>query len=278
MSAALVVNVTDELRLAGALLAAGDWPAQEQAAKAYKPHRVAETARRYFAQHREHPAVLAANAAGAEPHQLYAAAADDSWPAGLAEHVAAFRAAAQPEVLWSTTQPAWSLAESDLAAVLAGVDLPGFLVTVFGPLPQRLVVYPNLLYPGRQPLAFEAQGAWVVCLPPPPAWGTSPPWRYSERRDEVLAVLTTTAAQALFERRLPAAHAPLRRRALTFALAVAVLFLRQAEDPAAGDQFMVMEKKARQLPELPGVVGALEAALFQQPRGLADYVAELDLG
>ena len=279
MTLPLAVRVTDDLRLAGALLAAGDWPEQEQAAKAYKPHRVAEEARRYFAPHRSHPAVLAAGGvAGTGPHSLYAAAVTGNWPAGLTEHLDHFRSAAQPEALWATTQPVWDLAEADLRAVLDKPDLPGFLATVFGPLPLGLVVYPNLLYPGRQPLAFEANGDLFVCQPPPPAWGTSPPWRYSERPDEVLAVLTTTAAQALFERLLPPEHAPLRPHALTFALAVAVLFLRQTEDPAAGDQFMVMEKKARKMPELPAVVEVLEAALATRPSGLGDYVAALDLG
>ncbi len=283
MALPLAVRITDDLRLAGALLAASDWPEREQAAKAYKPHRVAEEARRYFAPHRSHPAVqaaseLAANAAGTGLHQLYGAAVSRGWPTSLAQHLDDFQAAAQPRVLWADTQAAWDLAETDLCAVLDKADLPGFLAKVFGPLPQRPVVYPNLLYPGRQPLAFEANGDLFICQPPPPAWGTSPPWRYSERPDEVLAVLATTAAQALFERLLPPEYASLRAHALTFALAVAVLFLRHTEDPAAGDQFMVMEKKARKLPELPRVVTALEAALAQEPSGLEEYVALLSLG
>jgi hypothetical protein len=159
--------------------------------------------------------------------------------------------------------------------VLAQAALPEFLESVFGPLTQALVIYPNLLYPGRQSLAFEANGELFVCQPPPPAWGTSPPWRYHERPDEVLAGLATTAARALFEHCLPAAHAPLRANAATFAIAAAVLFLRQAQDHAAADQFMLMEKKARGLPHLPQVVAALEAALARLPGSLDAYIAEL---
>lgn len=271
------VRITDDLRLAGALLAAGAWPAQEQTAKAYKPHRVAETARHYFAPHRSHAAVQAAGAlaAAAGAQALYAHAAAGAWPAGLAEHLADFQAAAQPAALWADTGAAWEQAEQDVCAVLERADLPGFLATVFGPLPQRLVVYPNLLYPGRQPLAVDAAADLLVCQPPPPAWGASPPWRYSERPDEVLAALATTAAEALFERRLPPEHAALRPQALVFALAAAVLFLRHAEDPAAGDQFMVMEKKARALPQLPAVVARLEAALERHPASVGDVVAEV---
>lgn len=274
MTPPLVVRVTNRLRLAGALLAAGGWPAQEQAAKAYQPHRVAEAARRFFAPYGDHPAVRAAEAAG--PHRLYADAADE-WSSDLAEPVARFEADAQAEEFWATTQPAWQQAEADLSAVLGGANLPAFLETLFGALPATLVVYPNLLYPGREPLALEAGGELVICQPPPLAWGTSPPWRYSERPDEVVAVLATTAAAHLFERRLPKAHAALRPHARTFALAAAVLCLRAAEGQAAGDQFLVMEKKARRLPQLPYVVAALEAAVEARPGGLGDYVAGLPL-
>jgi hypothetical protein len=272
MTLPLSVRITDDLRLAGALLAAGAWPDDEQTAKAYKPHRVAESARRHFAPHRLHPAVQGASR---DPRQLYGQAAAAAWPQDLSEHLPGFIAASQPEVLWAATAPAWEQAEADLCAVLDPTGLPDFLETVFGPFSQRIVVYPNLLFPGRQPLAVEAKGDLVICQPPPPAWGTSPPWRYSERPDEVLAVLTTTAAEALYERLLPAEHAALRPHALIFALAAAVLFLRQAQDPAAGDQYLLMEKKSRRLPHLPAVVAALEAALAPAPAGLGEYVTEV---
>ena len=56
------VRIDDSLRLAGALLAAGEWPDLEQKAKPYKPHRVAEAARKYFAPQSKHPAVRGSHA------------------------------------------------------------------------------------------------------------------------------------------------------------------------------------------------------------------------
>lgn len=275
MAPPLAVRITDDLRLAGALLAAGEWPEREQAARPYQPHRAAEAARRHFAPYRSHPAVQAANDMGGGVRRLYAAAAAGAWPAGLAVHLPDFVAAAQPDDLWAVTRPAWSQAEADLCAVVERVNLPGFLQDVFGLPAPALVVYPNLLYPGREVLAFEAAEELVVCQPPPAAWGASPPWRYSERPDEVLAALATAAAECLFERRLPPAQAALRAHAPTFALAAAVLFLRRAVDGAASNQFLVMEKKARRLPQLPDVVAALEAALEAGHEGLGEYVADL---
>ncbi|MGH2521880.1 MAG: hypothetical protein ACRDH2_05185, partial [Anaerolineales bacterium] len=62
MTSPILVRVDDRLRLAGAFLAAGEWPDREQAAKPYKPHRVAEQARKYFGAHSAHPAVRVVNA------------------------------------------------------------------------------------------------------------------------------------------------------------------------------------------------------------------------
>jgi hypothetical protein len=139
-----------------------------------------------------------------------------------------------------------------------------------GELPVALVVYPNLLYPGHQSVAASGNGELVLSQPPPPAWGASTPWRYRDRPDEVLASLAEGFAQGLLVTALPerlSALAPLDMAALP--VAVAVLYLRQAEGAAAADQFMLMEQRMRGLPRLAEMVGALEGR-----RGLAE-VAEV---
>ena len=66
------VCLNDGLRLAGALLAAGNWPEVEQKQKPYKPHHVAESARRYFAPWREMRAVHSAQMLGSLAEELTA--------------------------------------------------------------------------------------------------------------------------------------------------------------------------------------------------------------
>jgi hypothetical protein len=90
-----------------------------------------------------------------------------------------------------------------------------------------------------------------LCLPPPLAWGTSPPWRYGERPDEVLARAAEHLARAMILGALPEPQAGV------FGLAAAVLLLREAEGAEAADQFMLMERRTRKLPGLPGVVATL---------------------
>ncbi len=249
----ITLRIQDEWRTAGALLAAGPWPEIEQAAKPYKPHRVAEQAIRQLKSFNAHPAVLEVQnivGDGAGLSALYAQATR-GWGA-LASPVSDFATRADLSALWADSQADWTQAEADAQAVLARADLAGFLDRALGV--QHRVIYPNLLLPGLRHVSATVDEGVVLAAPPPKAWGTSPPWRYSERHDEALAAWCEALALA--------ALAPLHPgRAEVLALALTVLFLRQAEGSAAGDQFMVMEKKTRQLKDLPAQVMALEAAL-----------------
>jgi len=282
MRSIIEVRLDDRLRVAGALLAASEWPEREQSAKAYKAHRVADSAHKYFSPHQAHPAVrgaLALAGAGEGLSQLYGHALNATWPVNIPAED--FVAAAHPEHFWAETEADWQEAEGDAREVAARADLGKFLDDVFGSSlgTRKLVFVPNLLFPGQRSVAASSASEAVVCLPPPLAWGTSPPWRYKERPDEVLAKLSEAFARFLFEDGLPAAHAALQPHAEVFALASAVLFLRQAEGDAAGDQFMVMEKKTRGLKNLPAVVAALETVLADRRAGkyggFADYLPQL---
>ena len=273
------VRVDDRLRLAGCLLAAGDWPEWEQARKPYKPHRVAEGARRSLLAHRQHPAVGAAHVLAATGEDglsaLFAQALAGAWPAQLAEQAADFTATARPEAYWASTDADWRTAEADLRALLAAAGLREFLAGLFGGLAGELVVYPNLLYPGRQAVVSLAAGELVLGQPPPPAWGSSAPWRYGERPDEVLGELAEGFARGLLQLR-PAGElaglSPAGQAALP--LAAAVLFLRQAEGPAAADQYMMVAQRMRGLPRLAAMVKGLAgrqgwAEIAVAVRGLA---------
>ena len=86
-------------------------------------------------------------------------------------------------------------------------------------------------------------------------------------------------AQFIFENSLPAAQAALEPGAAAFGAAAAVLFVREAEGEEAGDQFMIMEKKAHGLPNLPNIVSALATALADRragkSAGFADYLPQM---
>ncbi len=275
MPATIEVRIDERMRLAGALLAAGEWPAREQAAKAHKPHRVAEHASRHFAPHARHPAVIGAAqlaGGGAGLGALFGHALNGDWPGDLGPSVEDFSGSARLADFWAEWQADWAQAEADAREVMARADLGQFLVDLIGGEPKARVLAPNLLFPGRHAVVCHSSEAIVVCAPPPQAWGTSPPWRYNERPDEVEAAVCEHFARFLFAQRLPDRAA----QAEAFGVAAAVLFLRQAEGEAAGDQFMVMEKKTRGLKNLPALVAALEPILAERPAGgLAGYADRL---
>lgn len=281
-SAPITVRIDNGVRLAGVLLAAGEWPDYEQTVKPYKPHRVAEQAHKHFAAYAGHPAVVAARALAGEGSglaTLFAHALNASWPADVTAALSDFQAAARPDEFWAETQADWTQAENDGRAVAARADLRQFLADLVGPLSREITLTPNLLYPGLLSITLQTATEVVLIQPPPKAWGASPPWRYNERPDEVEAALAEAYARHFFETGLPADQTALKPHAGVFALAAAVLFLRQAEGDAAGDQFMMMEKRTRNLPKLPAVVMALEPLLADRRAGkyagFADYVPQL---
>ncbi len=275
MTSLITVRTDDRLRLAGALLAASDWPEYEQTVKAYKPHRVADAAAKAFAALRGHPAVQAARALAGQGEgldQLYSQALTGEWPEGQAAAVAAFREAAGLELFVAEYAADLEQAEADARAVLVRADLGQFLVDLAGPAARAWVFTPNLLFPGRQRVAGLAPAELVVASHPPIAWGSSQPWRYSERPDEALALISEAFARRVLAQAGVTAE--------VWGAAAAVLFLREAEGPAAGDQYLVMEKKARGLKTLPAAVAALEPLLAARragryPGGVRDYAGQL---
>lgn len=263
----VTLRTDDRLRLAGCLLAASDWPEHEQRVKAYQAHRVAEAAHLFFAPQRDHPAVQAARQLagdGAGLPALFAHALSESWPAEIAAAVQGFAATTRLTDFYAEHAAGFAQAEADARAVLDRVTLRGFLVDLFGADERAYVFVPNLLYPGRQPVVCSSASEVVMSAPPPIAWGSSPPWRYSERPDEALAVIAEAFARFRFAEQLPA---DLQPRAEALGVAAAVLCLREAEGQEAGDQLLVMQKKTRGLKELPTLVAALETILADRRAG-----------
>ncbi len=271
------VRNDERLRLAGYLLAASDWPEYEQTVKAYKAHRTADAAHKFFAPAGEHPAAQGARALAGKGEglaTLYGHALNNTWlaPAQIED----FKSAAKVADFEADSKSEWDAAEIEAQDVVKRADLGKYLAELLGAQTQKLIFVPNLVFPGRQFVTTSSAGEVVVALHPPIAWGTSHPWKYNERPDEVMAKLSEAFARFLFE---AAAPDSLKPHAEVFSLAAATLFLRQSEGDAAGDQFMVMEKKTRGLKNLPAVVMMLEPILADCRAGkyksLADYASKL---
>jgi len=250
------IDVHTDLRVlrAGALLAASGWPEREQRERAYQPHRVALAAQRLFVAHAAEPAVAAAEVAAASDMVGYWRAALTGEPAELAG-LDGFIAEHRADL---------AAAEQDLEGVLAERDLTVLLMQLFAR-PMLLAATPNLLYPGRAAVGVATAVDLVAVVPPPIAWGSSTPWRYSERPDETLAAVAQAFGSALVaDGALAQVGVPLAPDDhAAVPAAVAVLALRTFEGAAAADQYQVLAKRTLGLLTLPGVVAALTDWLGQ---------------
>lgn len=254
-----------EARRFAAALAASDWPEREQAIKPYRPHRVAGHARELLAPHRHHPAVHAV-AQSIESHGLTGSLSLALQPdSNLAASLAGFERDASLDRFWSLTAPDWTQAEADLSSVMARADLAGLLEVAFEDVPQPLRLVPNLLFPGMRSVATAGPEGVTALVPPPKAWGSSLPWRYSERADEALAAACVVFAEAILRRSRPnEGEAGWGERA---GKALAVILLREVEGGPAAESYLLMERKSPGLAQLPEVVRAVEAHVADQRAG-----------
>lgn len=244
------IDVHTDLRVlrAGALLAAGPWPIHEQRERPYQPHRVAVAAQAFFEAQAGHPAAILADDAAQADLQAYWRDSLTGEPAelpGLDAFIDQHRADL-------------AAAERDLESVLGERDLTVLLMQLFAR-PVLLAATPNLLFPGRIAIGVVTAVDVVAIVPPPIAWGSSTPWRYTERPDETLAAVAQAFGSALVaDDALAQVGAPIAEadRAAVPA-AVAVIALRTFEGQAAADQYQVLAKRTLGLKSLPAVVGAL---------------------
>lgn len=268
------IRIDNRIRLVGAVLAAGAWPAYEQevmGAHAVHPH--AKATRRYLAEHAGHPAVAFVDEqlrAEGVPGKLFAAAVRCRWPTFAAEeelpdhlgnwvaHLADFYVdTAIAAFFWAEHEAVWAEAANDLHSIFKQHDPAAFLERLCArPLRHPVVVVPNLLYPALQSIAVASQDAYHLILPPPKAVGASPPWPYRDGVDWVLAESCFHLVEPALADTLATLAAPQRQ---LLRHAATVLFLEEAYDEAASLFYLVRARKEADLPGLPAVVEALRA-------------------
>ena len=267
------IMVDNRARLVSAVLATGRWPTLEQARKPHAAHQHAKQTRVFTEPFAEHKAVVLADAFLADhedPTPLFAAALACDWPTfTVAEQLpAGLNLEPWPEALmdfytdtaiaaffWADHEDAWQQAETELRQIFQGRDLAAFAARLSSqPLSQPLQICPNLAFPALQTIAVANEGGNYLLLPPPQAWGESPPWPYAEGEDWVLA----ECCYCLSELLLPL---PEPDRQTDLAHAATVLFLEEALDEPSAQAYLVRTKIEMNRPELPAAVNKLRAWL-----------------
>jgi hypothetical protein len=279
----VTVSIDNRVRLVAAVLAAGRWPDHEQQLEPHAVHTHAKMTRQYVSDFSSHPAVSTLNEL-LESEQLvltdlFSAVLRCSWPllepleplppvyqdGVFVDQLADFYTnSAVAAFFWSDHKAVWEEAAQDLQNIFQNKSLPSFLDKLIGrPLPQAVTVIPNLVYPSLQPIAAPTQNTLYLILPPPRAFGESPPWPYHEDPGWILAQSCYALTEVLLAGPLSELDGTqqklLRHAAVT-------LCLEETLNQQESLSYLVRSKKQYNLPDLPAAVEKLKTHL-QNPGG-----------
>jgi len=301
------VTVDDRVRLISAALSVTNFPQAAQDRKRHHAHAHARATTKYIQERglQQHPAVVQLQALldqGAPLEALYTLVLALEWPglqstnlpqwvpSGWNEQLWAFYETAELANWWEKSRTAWDSAESQSRSALADVSFKSFLEPFVSEIKDELVFIPNLCYPADQEVGVRVKDQLISIVPPPLAWGESPPWPFDEETlraqhtyraalGQYARLLMTSylrenadAVAEASEQELPVSDA-LRAQFPTwedqfvtlFVAAVVAIYLEDTISPAEAKGFMVMERRVHNMDALPAVVNVLRRYL--QERG-----------
>ena len=292
----LTVLTDPRLRNLSALLAATDWPDQEQRPLPRGVHPQATMLRKHVSPYRAHAAARYLQAAleteGSLP-KLFARVLNDE--AEITGHLRAFGGAAALGAFWSGHDSGWAQAVSEVEAHVRPLNFDSFLSELFDLLPTDLIIHPNIAYPTKHSFGVLVDNKAYSIMPPRKAVGESKPWPFGDDRDYVIRLAIHDFVQAqlfdLLDRQpklirvgenndlLPAAFRaefPTWNKQVVelFAYAAQIIFLNRLDD-GAGDALAVFERRTRQLTILPGSVD--EVTNYIAGKGLAQRYVSLEV-
>ncbi|NJL94609.1 MAG: hypothetical protein HC915_13235 [Anaerolineae bacterium] len=220
-------------------------------------------------------------------------------PAGWNTHLHEFYEAAQLQRLWAEEQGHWESARIETLAVFNNVDFYTFLKPLLGEVDETFVFMPNISYPSDLAVGLRVNNELVCIGPPRIAWGDNPPWPFDEDKGHIFSISLTEYVRLLLLKYLrqhaaevaPAAEKPLpvsedfkarypnwgdQFTALVVPGIVA-LYLENHVSEQEAKAYVMMEKKAKGVTILPGVINVLQRYLNEQAEGkyesLKDYLS-----
>ncbi len=311
----VVIRVDDRVRLMSAVLAATSYPDKSQERRKHGTHPHARGTRKVVGEYTHHPAVhalqvlLDQNVSLVRAYKyalrltwpgLEALETDDElprWvPPGWSKSLRHFYEVTGLAKWWSEEKIQWSTAQRHLEEAFAKTDLYAFLEPFVGPVMETLVFMPNIGYPTDQRLGLRLGGELVAIMPPPIAWGDSPPWPYKD--DPALAyrtalheygeilmsaylghyqeVINNLADKSLYvDERYAAAHLTWKEQFMgLFKAAITAIFLEDSVSSLEARSFLQFMQKVENLTVLPGVVSVFRRYLEEYKAGRYPTFAE----
>lgn len=282
----ITVKIDDRARLVTAVLAASDWPDEEQKTVTHAVHPHAKQTRQFLQKQKHHAAVRGVNQAllnGVTLDELFSTAVRCEWPTfepteplphllkieRWARSLADFEHNTEiADSFWPAHEAVWQTAVAALADIFKNDDVANFLTKlVKAPVEKELIIMPNLVYPALEPVLASTEKTLLLLLPPPKAVGESPPWPYDEDPSWVI----THVSQQFGTRLMAASLAQLDKTQRTlFRYAATTLCLEDALDESEAHAYLLRKKKELNLPALPQVVEQLRLYIADELTNLAD--------
>lgn len=308
----VIVKLDDRIRLVSAVLSATNYPDKAQKLKPHGTHMHARATRKYLQTFNNHPAVLATQSlldAGTPLEALFALVSLMNWPdlkmkglpawvpAHYDQHLRDFYEKTQLAQLWERDGDSWQKAIDQTQAVFQKMKLRQFFADFLDDVPETFTFIPNISYPTDYDIGFKLGDQLFAIIPPPLAWGDSPPWPYNEA---TMITQSYRSALTIFGRELVKAY--LRRNidklsdvvindlpvndqfkaqhptwedqfTALFLSAIVGIYLEDYVDEKEYKSYMLMEKKLRGMAVLPGTISVLRR--FLQEKGTNDKYSTL---
>lgn len=296
----VTVKLDDRVRLLSAILAVTDYPEKAQKMKPHGTHYHARATNKHLANHRSHPAVQATQSLldqNTPLEAIFALVMLMSWPemaipalppwapAGYNAQLRDFYETVELSTFWERESALWNKSNSEVTKIFASVNLKPFFQPFLGQIKETFTIMPNISYPTDYDIGIQIGHELVCIVPPPLAWGDSPPWPYDEPtmvtysyRSAIMVYgkillknyLRTHANQLeeITQIELPltdqfkAKHPTWEDQFSTlFLSALVAMYLEEHIDEKEYKSYMLMEKKARGMTNLPGTVSVMRRYL-----------------
>lgn len=305
------VHIDDRIRLLSAVLAATNWPAEEQARKPHGTHAHARGTRKVVAEYTHHPAVHAMQvllSKGAPLEAMYTYVMRLSWPdletdetprwvpPRWNEQLRHFYEVCRLADWWEEEAQHWHEAKTAAETVLQPLNLHDFLEAFIGPVAETFVFAPNISYPTDTEIGLRVGTALYCVAPPRIAWGDNPPWPFDEDPAHVVRATLTEYGRLLvlaYLRQHPDVVARVAEQPLPvtteytaryptfgeqfaglFVVGAVGLFLEEAISTQEAKAYILMQTKAAGLTILPGMVSVLRRYLEGRAAGRWRELAE----
>ena len=298
----ITVKLDDRIRLLSAALAITDFPDKQQEKKRHHPHAHARLTQKTLASKdlNSHPAIkglqgmLDQNVPLEAIYTLVmylqfpglAIAQLPPWvPVDWNKQLWDFYQKAELKEFWESEDKLWQQAESQSKRAFKDIQFREFMKPFVSTVPNELIFIPNISFPANIDIGIQVGNSLIAIIPPPQAWGESPPWPYDE--DTLLThsyraaltqygrVLLTmdlrkSAAdiQEVTQQELPlsdqfkARHPTWEDQFVTlFMSAVVAIYLEDFVDKREAKAHLLMEKKVYGMAILPGTVSVLRRYL-----------------